>query len=144
MQIGAADQYCVPYCYSAADCEENYGDPSACGYALAYGLSESVWMISDSLEAALFPDLTRLPDEEARRVAGEALRRYAIGGAAVLLLGLLAGEWILIRFFADRQPEAPRLFPLALAGAVAWGATRPAASFLYSRGRGSTRFCMPA
>jgi O-antigen/teichoic acid export membrane protein len=105
------------------------------GYALAYGLSESVWMISDSLEAALFPDLTRLSDEEARRAAVLALRRYALGAAVVFLLGLLVGSLILRGVFADKQPDAPNLFPLALAGAVAWGATRPAASYLYSRGR---------
>jgi O-antigen/teichoic acid export membrane protein len=114
------------------------------GYALAYGFSETVWMVSDSLEAALFPDLTRLPDPEARRVAGEALRRYAVGAAAIFLLGLLAGGWILRTVFADRQPEASRLFPLALAGAVAWGATRPAASYLYSRGRVSTLVALHA
>jgi hypothetical protein len=35
VQIGSSDQYCVPYCASQADCEENYGEPSSCGYALA-------------------------------------------------------------------------------------------------------------
>jgi O-antigen/teichoic acid export membrane protein len=118
--------------------------PEIGGYALAYALSESVWMISDSLEAALFPDLTRLPDPEARRVAAEALRKYALGAAAVFLVGLVAGVGILQTVFADRQPAAPRLFPLALAGAVAWGATRPAASYLYSRGRGATLVALHA
>jgi O-antigen/teichoic acid export membrane protein len=112
--------------------------PEIGGYALAYGLSEAVWMVSDSLEAALFPDLARLTGDEARRVAATALRLYAVGGLLLLLVGLAVGGPLLRAAFADRQPEAQRLFPLALVGAVAWGATRPAASFLYSRGRAAT------
>jgi hypothetical protein len=35
VQIGGAEQHCLPYCGSVGDCEDSYGAPSACGYALA-------------------------------------------------------------------------------------------------------------
>jgi hypothetical protein len=56
VQIGASDQHCVPYCASQADCDENYGAPSGCGYALASDAVPVVVCADWPGEAPLPPD----------------------------------------------------------------------------------------
>jgi O-antigen/teichoic acid export membrane protein len=106
-------------------------------YALAYAVAESLWILTDSLDAALFVDLSGLPGTEARAVAKRALGRFAalaLGGGVAILA---AGEAVLLLVFRTRYPAAPWLFPAVLAGVAVWGAARPAGSFLYASGRGA-------
>lgn len=107
-------------------------------YALAYALAESLWILTDSLEAGLFVDLSGRSPAVARQTAAAARRRFhlvALGAAAAILAG---GETILLLFFGRRYPEAPALLPAVLAGTAAWGAARPSASWLYAAGRART------
>jgi O-antigen/teichoic acid export membrane protein len=107
------------------------------GYALAYAIAETLWILTDSLDAALFVELSGLPGAEARTVASRALGRFAalaLGGGLAILAG---GETILFVVFGARYPTAPLLLPVVLAGVALWGAARPAGSFLFASGRGS-------
>jgi O-antigen/teichoic acid export membrane protein len=104
-------------------------------YALAYAAAEAVWIASDSLEAALFADLTRRERAAARSTAARALSDYARLSLAVLVVGLVAGELLLHFLFRGRYPGAPLLFPPLLLAAVLLGAARPVSSYFYSRDR---------
>ena len=103
-------------------------------YAVAYAVAEAFWMVTDSLEAALFADLLRRDDSSAGDQAARALRLYRIGGAGAFAVGLFAGEAVIHFLFGGRYPEAAVLFPPALLAAVVWGTIRPCTSYLYSRG----------
>ncbi len=110
--------------------------PEIGAYAVAYAMAEAFWMVTDSLEAALFADLTRRDDAGAGDEALRALRLYRFAGLGAFVLGLAAGEPILWLFFRAHYPEATLLFPPALLAAVLWGTSRPCTSYLYSRGLG--------
>ncbi len=103
-------------------------------YALAYAVAEAFWLLTDSLEAALFVDISKRDAEAARAAAMRAFRIYALLGVAGLLAGLAAGEAVLL-LFRGRYPRAAALFPWLMAAAVAWGISRPLFSFFSSRGR---------
>jgi O-antigen/teichoic acid export membrane protein len=104
-------------------------------YALAYGVAEAVWIVSDSLEAALFADLTRREHAAARSTAVRALSDYARLSLAVLAVGLVGGELLLRFLFHGRYPGAPLLFPPVLLAAVLLGVARPVSSYFYSQDR---------
>lgn len=105
-------------------------------YALAYAVAESLWILTDSLEAGLFVELSGRPRGEARVIADRALRRFQALSMAAAGAILLAGEAVLLLVFRSRYPGAAILLPAVLFGVAAWGATRPAASYLYVAGRG--------
>jgi O-antigen/teichoic acid export membrane protein len=105
-------------------------------YAVAYAIAEAFWVFTDSLEAALFTDLSRADGAAAGEQAGDALRLYRIAAILAFLLGLAAGEGVISWFFKDRYPDAAWLLPLTLAAAAVWGTSRPCVSYLYARGHG--------
>jgi O-antigen/teichoic acid export membrane protein len=111
--------------------------PEIGSYAIAYALAEAFWILTDSLEAALFVDLAGHGEEKARKETRRAAKVYGALAAAALVLGMAAGLAILRLGFSDRYPAASRFFPWLLVAAVAWGASRPFSSYLFSRGRGS-------
>lgn len=110
--------------------------PEIGAYAIAYAMAEAFWMVTDSLEAALFADLMRRDGAGAGAEASRALRLYRVGALGAFALGLCAGETAALLLFRDRYPEALVLFPPALAAAVFWGTSRPCTSYLYARGLG--------
>ena len=111
--------------------------PEIGSYAIAYALAEAFWILTDSLEAALFVDLAGHGEEKARKETRRAAKVYGALAAAALVLGMAAGLAILRLGFSDRYPAASRFFPWLLVAAVAWGASRPFSAYLFSRGRGS-------
>ena len=114
--------------------------PEIGAYAVAYALAEAFWILTDSLEAALFVDLAGQGEEKARRETRRAAKVYGTIAAAALVVGMAGGLAILHLGFSDRYPAASRLFPWLLVAAVAWGASRPFSSYLFSRGRGREVF----
>lgn len=108
--------------------------PEIGAYAVAYAMAEAFWMVTDSLEAALFADLTGRDHAAAGQEATRALRLYRLGAIAAFPIGLVAGEILAFFFFGRRYPEAAVLFPPALMAAVIWGTGQPCTSFLLSRG----------
>jgi O-antigen/teichoic acid export membrane protein len=112
--------------------------PEIGGYAVAYALAEAFWIVTDSLETALFVDLAGKTSEIARREALRAARLYALIGLAACAGGLGAGYLILRLLFSARFPSATGLFPWLLLATVVWGTGRPFASYLFSRRLGSS------
>ncbi len=110
--------------------------PEIGAYAIAYAVAESLWILTDSLEAALFVDLTVQSPQEARAIAAAALTRFARLAALACALLLVVGEAVLLVFFGSKYPAAGRLLPPIVLGVAGWGAARPASSFLYRAGRG--------
>jgi O-antigen/teichoic acid export membrane protein len=101
-------------------------------YSLAQAIAETFWLITDSLENALFVDVTRRGKSRARSEARRAFRLYCWLGLAGLAVGILGGE-LLIRIFFRRYPEAGPILPWLLAATVAWGIARPFYSYLSSQ-----------
>ena len=102
-------------------------------YSLAAAFAEAFWVVTDSLENALFVDVTLRSEEDARTRVGRAFRLYLALGAAGLLVGIAAGEVAIRLFFADRYPEAASVLPWLFGATVAWGVARPFYSFLSSQ-----------
>lgn len=109
--------------------------PEIAPYAIAYAIAEVFWLLTDSLETALFVDITRRDPAEARASASKALRLYLLLGLAAGAAGLLAGEALLRLFFHALAPSAAGLLPWLVGAAVAWGLSRPLSSFFASRQR---------
>ena len=107
-------------------------------YALAYAFAEAFWVLTDSLEWALFVDSARRDAAAARASVRRALPLYAAVGAGGLVLGYAAGRLALSLFFESRYPGAVGLLPWLLAATVAWGMARPFTSFFLSQGRVAT------
>jgi O-antigen/teichoic acid export membrane protein len=111
-----------------------FGRTSEIGaYSLAQAIAETFWLITDSLENALFVDVARHGQARARSEAWRAFRPYLWLGMAGLAVGLPAGE-LLIRAFFQRYPAAGPILPWLLAATVAWGIARPFYSYLSSQG----------
>jgi O-antigen/teichoic acid export membrane protein len=112
-------------------------------YAVAYTFAEAFWIVTDSLEAALFVDLARLePREALARTRRAALLFGAIAAAGVV--GLFGGLLLIRAGFGGAYARAGALFPWVLVGALLWGASRPFSAFLYSRRLGSTVLALHA
>jgi O-antigen/teichoic acid export membrane protein len=109
--------------------------PEIGAYALAYALAEAVWLVTDSLEAALFVDITRRSEQEARRAVKRAARLCLLIAPAALLAGLGVGMLVWKLLFAVRYPAAGALLPWSIGAAVIWGVSKPFASYFASRER---------
>jgi O-antigen/teichoic acid export membrane protein len=101
-------------------------------YSLAQAIAETFWLITDSLENALFVDVTRSEKARARDEARRAFRLYCWLGLLGLAVGIFGGE-LLIRIFFKRYPEASPILPWLVAATVAWGIARPFYSYLTSQ-----------
>lgn len=111
-----------------------FGHTSQIGaYSLAQAIAETFWLVTDSLENALFVDVARRQEARARSEARRAFRLYGWLGMAGLAAGILGGE-LLIRIFFRRYPAAGPILPWLLAATVAWGVARPFYSYLSSQG----------
>ncbi|MGH9367703.1 MAG: lipopolysaccharide biosynthesis protein [Thermoanaerobaculia bacterium] len=102
-------------------------------YSLAQAIAETFWLVTDSLEHALFVDVARREQSRARWEARRAFRLYCWLGLAGLAGGVAGGE-VLIRIFFRRYPAAGDLLPWLVAATVAWGVARPFYSYLSSQG----------
>jgi O-antigen/teichoic acid export membrane protein len=102
------------------------------GYSLAQAIAETFWLATDSLENALFVDVTRANETKARSEARRAFRLYLWLGLAGLAVGIAGGE-LLIRVFFRRYPGAALVLPWLIGATVAWGVARPFFAYLQAR-----------
>ena len=102
-------------------------------YSLAQAIAETFWLVTDSLENALFVDVTQAEEIRARAEARRAFRLYLALGIAGLVVGIAGGE-LLIRVFFARYSGAGPVLPWLVAATIAWGVARPCFSYLQSRG----------
>lgn len=112
-------------------------------YAVAYTFAEAFWIVTDSLEAALFVDLARLENDAAVARTRRAALVFAVL-AAVASLGLIAGLGLIRLGYGGAYRSAQALFPWVFCAAIFWGSSRPFSSFLYSRRRGASVLAMRA
>ncbi len=104
-------------------------------YAVAVGISESIWFISNAVSVVLLPRLTRAPTEEAagltplfcrHTVFLSALAAIAAGALSPLLLPPIFGH--------EYSPAVAAVWWL-LPGTVALAGTKVLSAYIFSRGK---------
>ncbi len=120
------------------------GGPAAAGiYRVASQLGEGLLKLAQAVLRAVYPELVRNPDL-ARQLVSKLTRIAVISGVLVILLGLVAGEWIIIAI-AGREYLAAFVPMIVLAAAASLelaGASLEA--LLVARGRAITNFLLRA
>jgi len=104
-------------------------------YAVAVGLSESVWWLSSSVALVLMPRLTEMEQERAAAMTPLACRNTllasVIGAIALIAVSPLA----IAILFGDEFSAAQTPLILLMPGITAACATRVLGSYLFSQGR---------
>lgn len=104
-------------------------------YAVAVGLSETVWWLSNSVSTVLLPRLTRAAPEEAAALTALICRNtMLISAAGAVALALIASLVIKGIFGQDFAPAVEPVYWL-LPGVVALSGNKVIASYIFSRGR---------
>ena len=104
-------------------------------YAVAVGLSEAIWWLSNAVSAVLLPRLTRAGEREAAALTAVLCRNtILISAAGAAVLALLAS---LVVKGVFGQAFAPAVEPIywLLPGVVALSGNKVIASYIFSRGR---------
>lgn len=117
-----------------------FGGASLAGiYRVAAQLGEGLLKLAQALLRAVYPELVRNP-ETARVLAGKITRIAIVTGVAVVGLGLLAGEWIIVAIAGTAFLAAywPMIMLAAAAALELAGASLEA--LLLARGRAITNF----
>jgi O-antigen/teichoic acid export membrane protein len=104
-------------------------------YAVAVGLSESVWWISSAVAMVLLPRLTRMDRDKAEEMT-PIVSRNTLAVSIVGAAGLMAVSPVLIRvlFGSEFSPATTPLL-LLMPGIIAASAARILSSYLFSQGR---------
>jgi O-antigen/teichoic acid export membrane protein len=110
--------------------------PSGVGiYAVAVGITESIWFISNAVAVVLLPRLTRAPAEETATLTPLFCRHTLflslLGAAAV---GALSPVLLPLLFGSDFSPAVTAVWWL-LPGTVALAGTKVLAAYIFSRGK---------
>jgi len=105
-------------------------------YAVAIGLAERLWFLSESASVVLFPTVSAEKDELARKtftplVSRSVLLITAIGAVALFLLS----QWVVILLYSSEYVPAVHLFRILLPGIVFLSAGRILANDIAGRGR---------
>jgi O-antigen/teichoic acid export membrane protein len=104
-------------------------------YAVAVGVTESIWFISNAVAVVLLPRLTRAPDEETSTLTPLFCRHTIflslLGAAAV---GALSPLLLPLMFGSDFSPAVTAVWWL-LPGTVALAGTKVLAAYIFSRGK---------
>jgi O-antigen/teichoic acid export membrane protein len=105
-------------------------------YAVAVGLAEKLWFVSESASIVLFPTVSAERDEQERKaftplVSRTILLITAIGAVALLLVS----QWIIVFFYSEEYLPTIQLFRILLPGIVFLSAGRILANDIAGRGR---------
>lgn len=104
-------------------------------YAVAVGLSETVWWLSNAVSTVLLPRLTRAGEREAAALTAVLCRNImfisAVGAAVLALLASLVVKGVFGQAFAPAVEPIYWLLP----GVVALSGNKVIASYIFSRGR---------
>lgn len=104
-------------------------------YAVAVGLSETVWWIANAVALALLPRLTRMEAERATEVAAVACRNTLLV-AGVAAAGLAGGSILLVEpVFGSAFGDATRAVFWLMPGIVALSGAKVLSSYLFSQGK---------
>ncbi|NIN68720.1 MAG: oligosaccharide flippase family protein, partial [Anaerolineae bacterium] len=104
-------------------------------YAVAVGLAEKLWFLSESASTVLFPTVSAEKDEYQRKtftplVSRNILFITALGAAALFLVS----EWVIVLLYSEEYLLSVRLFRILLPGIVLLSASRILANDIAGRG----------
>lgn len=105
-------------------------------YAIAVGLAEKLWFVSESASTVLFPAVSAEKDEYQRKIFTPLVSRNillitALGAAALFLVS----QWVIVSLYSEQYLPAVRLFRILLPGMVFLSASRILANDIAGRGR---------
>jgi O-antigen/teichoic acid export membrane protein len=104
-------------------------------YAVAVGLSETVWWIANAVALALLPRLTRMEADRAAEVAAVACRNTLLV-AATAAAGLAAASLVLVEpVFGAAFSDATQAVFWLMPGVVALSGAKVLSSYLFSQGK---------
>ena len=105
-------------------------------YAVAVGLAEKLWFLSESASIVLFPTVSAEKDEYQRKtftplVSRNILLITALGAVALFLVS----ESVIVLLYSEKYLPSVRLFRILLPGIVFLSASRILANDIAGRGR---------
>jgi O-antigen/teichoic acid export membrane protein len=112
-------------------------------YAVAVGLAERLWFLSESASTVLFPTVSAEKDEQARNTFTPVISRSilvitALGAAALFLVS----QWVVVLLFSSEYLPTVRLFRILLPGIVFLSAGRILANDIAGRGKPLLNTCV--
>ncbi|HEU20089.1 MAG TPA: flippase [Deltaproteobacteria bacterium] len=112
-------------------------NPVAVGYyAIAVGLSERIWLISQSAGTVLFPRVTAETDEKKLRdFTPIVCRNILLFTSIIAVLLFFMSRWLIIMFFSEQYSSSVLPFQILLIGTIAISGSRILANDLAGRGR---------
>jgi O-antigen/teichoic acid export membrane protein len=104
-------------------------------YAVAVGLAERLWFLSESASVVLFPTVSAEKDELRRKsftpLVSRSILLITAAGAAVLFL---ISQWVVVLLYSSQYLPAINLFRILLPGIVFLSADRILANDIAGRG----------
>jgi O-antigen/teichoic acid export membrane protein len=104
-------------------------------YAVAVGLSESVWWLSSSVALVLMPRLTEMERERAAEMTPLACRNTVLASVIAAIALVAVSPLAIDVLFGDEFSAAQIPLILLMPGIIAACATRVLGSYLFSQGR---------
>jgi O-antigen/teichoic acid export membrane protein len=104
-------------------------------YAVAVGLSESVWWLSSSVALVLMPRLTEMEYKEATAMTPLACRNTVLASVLGAIALIAVSPLAINLLFGDEFSAAQTPLILLMPGIIAACATRVLGSYLFSQGR---------
>ncbi|MFQ5879729.1 MAG: oligosaccharide flippase family protein [Dehalococcoidia bacterium] len=104
-------------------------------YAVAVGLSETIWWVANSVSAVLMPRLTRLEGRDAAYLTALACRNtLLLSAVAAVALALVAPPAVTALFGGEFRPVVTPIYWL-LPGIVALSGGKVITAYIFSQGR---------
>jgi O-antigen/teichoic acid export membrane protein len=104
-------------------------------YAVAVGLSESVWWLSSSVALVLMPRLTEMERERAAEMTPLACRNTVLASVIAAIALIVVSPLAIKVLFGNEFSAAQVPLILLMPGIIAACATRVLGSYLFSQGR---------
>jgi len=112
-------------------------NPLAVGfYSIAVGLSEKIWLISQSAGTVLFPRVSSETNEKNLKEFTPIVNRNILFITILIaILLLLLARWIIVLLYSEKFLESALPFQILLIGAVALGGSRIITNDIAGRGK---------
>lgn len=105
-------------------------------YGLAVSLAEQVWIVSSTVSTILFPKISKLEDEEARKdITIKTFKLVTLVTLAEVVFLVLIGDFIIPRIYSEAYAGAVAPFKYLLIGIFTLSSGRVLANDLAGRGK---------